>query len=123
MRRENPWQNNITGYEPGTVGVKINNGFGGEEEALDVSMLNCFHLIFPIWKTSVVTNIGSALCAINTFLTPKTLLLRILKLSAMHVTYIDIDIFSRETINCCVSGSFCLIEFIQLLVTAYNQEK
>jgi len=37
-----PWQNNITGYEPGTAGVKISNGFGGDEEAVEVSTLNCF---------------------------------------------------------------------------------
>ena len=42
FRMKKPWQNNITGYEPGTAGVKISNGFGGDEEAVEVSTLNCF---------------------------------------------------------------------------------
>jgi hypothetical protein len=60
-----PWQNNMTGYVPSTVGVKTNNGFG------DVSTLNCFHLIFPLWKTSVpmvVAKTGLSLNAIFTTL-------------------------------------------------------
>jgi len=53
---KNPWQNNMTGYEPGTIGVKISNGFGVEDEALEVSTLNCFQWKSPFWKTSLVAN-------------------------------------------------------------------
>lgn len=59
---QKPWKNDITGYVPGTVGVKTSNDFGGEGVVDDVSTLSTFQWISPSSKTWAVV---SALCCNN----------------------------------------------------------